>query len=116
MSSPRIDAAALAPTLALVSYAVLVDTPRFELVLVAAALAFSTLFAPTKVENNLAKHRLRRSLIVYLPIALMGAWVTFPAWSAHVPFVGIDGQMVDKPHLVQAERVLARAKAAGALP
>lgn len=27
--------------------------------------------------------------------------------------VGIDGQMVDKPHLVIAERVLARAKAAG---
>lgn len=27
--------------------------------------------------------------------------------------VGIDGQMVDKPHLVQAERLLARARAAG---
>ena len=27
--------------------------------------------------------------------------------------VGIDGQMIDKPHLVQAERLLARAKAAG---
>jgi hypothetical protein len=93
VSSPRIDAAALLPTLALVSYAVLVDTPRFELVLVAAALAFSTLLTPTKVENNLGKHRLRRALIVYLPIALMGAWVTLPAWSAHVPFVGIDGQI-----------------------
>lgn len=27
--------------------------------------------------------------------------------------VGIDGQMIDKPHLVQAERLLARARAAG---
>lgn len=27
--------------------------------------------------------------------------------------IGLDGQMVDRPHLVQAERILARAKAAG---
>jgi citrate lyase subunit beta/citryl-CoA lyase len=27
--------------------------------------------------------------------------------------VGIDGQMIDRPHLIQAQRVLARAKAAG---
>lgn len=27
--------------------------------------------------------------------------------------VGIDGQMIDKPHLVQAERLMARARAAG---
>ena len=35
---------------------------------------------------------------------------------AHNPgmgVVGMDGEMVDKPHLVRAERVLARAKAAG---
>lgn len=29
--------------------------------------------------------------------------------------VGLDGQMIDRPHLVQAERILARAKAAGVL-
>ncbi|MCA1952280.1 MAG: CoA ester lyase, partial [Hyphomicrobiales bacterium] len=27
--------------------------------------------------------------------------------------IGLDGQMVDRPHLVQAERILARARAAG---
>lgn len=41
--------------------------------------------------------------------------VAFFAENPDSGVVGIDGQMIDKPHLVQAERVLARAKAARVL-
>lgn len=39
--------------------------------------------------------------------------VEFFAANPDAGVVGIDGQMIDKPHLVQAERLLARAHAAG---
>lgn len=41
--------------------------------------------------------------------------VDFFAANPDAGVVGIDGQMIDKPHLVQANRVLARARAAGRL-
>jgi citrate lyase subunit beta / citryl-CoA lyase len=39
--------------------------------------------------------------------------VAFFAANPDAGVVGIDGQMIDRPHLVQANRVLARARAAG---
>lgn len=41
--------------------------------------------------------------------------VDFFAANPDAGVIGIDGQMIDKPHLVQANRVLARARAAGRL-
>lgn len=48
-------------------------------------------------------------------IAHAGKIVAFFAANPDAGVVGIDGQMIDKPHLVQANRVLARARAAGRL-
>lgn len=39
--------------------------------------------------------------------------VDFFAQNPDAGVIGIDGKMIDKPHLVQAERLLARARAAG---
>lgn len=41
--------------------------------------------------------------------AVIGAF----AGAGNVGVVGLDGEMLDRPHLIRAERVLARAKAAG---
>ena len=87
----RLDAAALAPPLLLVAIASMVSAPRFEVALVGCAMAMSVLFAPRFEVLDASRGRLQRIACVYLPIVLLGAFITAPTWMSATPFVGIDG-------------------------
>lgn len=91
---PRRERTALFLLAGMAAYTWLVPAPRFETSMVWAAVALTALFGGARDPRDaIADRRAERWLLVYLPIVVIGVLLTRPAWSAHVPFVGLDGRI-----------------------
>ena len=90
----RAERSALVVLVGMAAFAWLVPAPAFEtsFVLVATA-ACALLSGGRDARRDLEETRWQRWALVYLPIVIAGVVVTRPAWSAAVPFVGLDGRV-----------------------
>jgi hypothetical protein len=80
--------------LGLLAFAGSSTRPAFEAGLVALALlATAALSSGKDPRDGLVEGRLARLATLHGPLALAGAFLTWPAWSADVPEVGFDGLM-----------------------